>query len=557
MNAQPRISVIVPAYNAAHTIDRCLGALADQTVASEAFEVIVVDDGSTDETRALVETHAGVQLVMQPHAGPAAARNLGAQLARGDILLFTDADCAPARDWIERMCAAFDDKDTVGVKGAYVTYQPEIVARFVQLEYEAKYDRMAQHRFIDFIDTYAAGYRRAVFLANAGFDPIFPNASVEDQEFSFRLARQGLKMVFMRDALVYHLAHPASVWIYWRRKLKIGYWKVLVTRRHPDKAWHDSHTPQSLKVQILLVGLQILFLLCSLLWPPMLWGLVVATLLCMLSMLPFLIEAFDKDPPVAIVAPVLLLLRALALGTGFAVGLAVHGGARRTLRTLDSPRVGTATEAVRPSTAHPLQHRGWHMIVKRAIDVIGATIGLLLSVPVVVIAAILVKLDSPGPVFFVQDRVGKRGRVFRIYKLRTMVEDAEELLDQVIDLDLLDEPAFKLLDDPRRTRVGRFLRRWSIDEAPQFLNVLKGDMSLVGPRPEEVRMVDYYNSRHRQRLLIKPGLTGPVQINGRGDLAMEERIQLELDYIENYSLERDLEILARTIPAVIQGNGSY
>ena len=197
------------------------------------------------------------------------------------------------------------------------------------------------------------------------------------------------------------------------------------------------------------------------------------------------------------------------------------------------------------------------MPVKRAIDIIGATIGFLLSVPIVLIAAILVKLDSPGPAFFVQERVGKRGRVFKIYKLRTMVEDAEEQLARVIDLDSLDEPVFKLRDDPRTTRVGRFLRRWSIDEAPQFLNVFKGDMSLVGPRPEEVRMVDYYNARHRQRLRIRPGLTGPVQINGRGDLTLEQRVQLELEYIENYTLGRDLQILMRTVPEVIRGNGSY
>jgi lipopolysaccharide/colanic/teichoic acid biosynthesis glycosyltransferase/glycosyltransferase involved in cell wall biosynthesis len=557
MTTQPHVSVVVPAYNAAGTIDLCLDALADQTFPREDYEIIVVDDGSTDDTRARVGAHAGVQLVTQDHAGPAAARNLGAQRAMGDILLFTDADCAPARDWIERMCAAFDDKGTVGVKGAYVTRQQEIVARFAQLEYEAKYDRMAQHRFIDFIDTYAAGYRRDVFLANGGFDPIFPHASVEDQEFSFRLARQGLKMVFIQDALVYHLSHPGSVLTYWRRKFRIGYWKVLVTRRYPDKSWHDSHTPQSLKVQILLIGLQIFFLLSALLWQPMMWGFVVAMLLCLLTMVPFLIEAVGKDPPVAIVAPGLLLLRALALGAGFAAGLAAHRGSSQTLAAPNGPQEGAATETIRPTSAHHPGHREWRMLVKRGIDIIGATIGLLLSIPVVFIAAILVRLDSPGPAFFVQDRVGKRGRVFRIYKLRTMVENAEDLLDQLIDLDSLDEPVFKLRDDPRTTRVGRFLRRWSIDEAPQFLNVLKGDMSLVGPRPEEVRMVDYYNARHRQRLRIRPGLTGPVQINGRGDLALEQRVQLELDYIENYTLSRDLQILLRTIPGVIRGNGSY
>jgi len=557
VTAQPRISVVVPAYNAAHTIDRCLTALADQTFLREDYEIIVVDDGSTDETLTRVRAHAGMRFVTQTHAGPAAARNLGGQHARGDVLLFTDADCAPARDWIERMFAPFHDKEIVGVKGTYVTQQRQIVARFVQLEYEDKYDRMAEEKYIDFIDTYAAGYRRDIFLASGGFDPGFPNASVEDQEFSFRLARQGHKMVFVREASVCHLAHPGSLWAYWRRKSRIGYWKVLVTRRYPDKVWHDSHTPQALKAQILLVGLGLLCLFGAFLWLPMLWGLAVATFLFLLSALPFVLKAWGKDQLVAVVSPGLLFLRALALGTGFAVGLVAHRGSRQTTEKMGGPQEGPVPRAIGSPSSHGLDDRGWRPFVKREIDIVGAAIGLLLSVPIVSIAAILIKLDSRGPIFFVQDRAGENGRVFKIYKLRTMVDNAEKLLDQLIDLDSLDEPVFKLRDDPRVTRVGRFLRRWSIDELPQFLNVLKGDMSLVGPRPEDVRIVRYYDSWHRQRLRVKPGVTGPVQVNGRGDLSLEERVQLEVDYIRNYSLGRDLKILLRTIPAVIRGNGSY
>lgn len=556
MTPQPSISVVIPAYNAADTIDHCLTALADQTFPRKDYEIVVVDDGSSDETCARVAAHSGVQLLTQTHAGPAAARNRGAQCARGDILLFTDADCAPTRGWIERMYAPFEDGQIVGVKGTYVTQQPEIVARFAQLEYEGKYDRMDRHSYIDFIDTYAAAYRRSIFLANEGFDPIFPSASVEDQEFSFRLARQGHKMVFQRDASVSHLAHPETVWAYWRRKFGIGYWKVLVTRRHPDKVWRDSHTPQSLKFQILLVGLQTCFLLGSLFWTPLLWGLALAALLHLLSALPFSLRALKRDLPVALVSPGMHWLRALALGTGFAVGLAaqlVPGGTPE--RT--SGQGSSLRRAARAPLSYGLQIRGWRMLAKRATDVIGAAIGLLISSPVLLTAAIMVKLDSRGPVFFVQERVGESGRIFRIYKLRTMVANAEALLDQLIDIDSLDEPVFKLRDDPRSTRVGRFLRRWSIDEIPQFLNVLKGDMSLVGPRPEEVRIVDHYNDRHRQRLLMKPGITGPVQINGRGDLTLDERVQLETDYTENYSLKRDLQILMRTIPTVIRGLGSY
>ncbi|MCB0051414.1 MAG: sugar transferase, partial [Caldilinea sp.] len=134
--------------------------------------------------------------------------------------------------------------------------------------------------------------------------------------------------------------------------------------------------------------------------------------------------------------------------------------------------------------------------------------------------------------------------------------DAEEQLPALVDLQRLDEPAFKLPQDPRVTRVGRILRRTSLDEAPQFYNVLRGDMSLVGPRPEEERIVQLYQDHHRRRLAVKPGLTGPMQVSGRGDLSFADRLQLELDYIEHYSLWRDFAILARTLPAIIHGNGA-
>jgi lipopolysaccharide/colanic/teichoic acid biosynthesis glycosyltransferase len=127
----------------------------------------------------------------------------------------------------------------------------------------------------------------------------------------------------------------------------------------------------------------------------------------------------------------------------------------------------------------------------------------------------------------------------------------------LVDLDALAEPAFKIPNDPRVTRAGRFLRRWSLDELPQLLNVLRGEMSLVGPRPEEARMVARYTDDQRRRLAVKPGITGPMQVNGRGDLSFEHRLRLELDYIDNYSLARDFRILAETLPAVLEGAGAY
>jgi cellulose synthase/poly-beta-1,6-N-acetylglucosamine synthase-like glycosyltransferase len=343
----------VPAYNAEHTIERCLQGLQSQTVPRASYEILVVDDGSRDQTCARVQAHAGVRLLTQAHAGPAAARNLGVQRARGEIVLFTDADCEPAHDWIERTVDPFyggnaiargtslprspqgeaadaggspSGQEIVGVKGTYLTRQREWVARFVQMEYEDKYDRMAREPFIDFVDTYAAGYRRDVFLANGGFEVRFPVASVEDQEFSFRLARRGYKMIFVPEAQVYHWGHPHNLGAYWRKKFRIGYWKVLVHRRHPDKLLRDSHTPQSLKAQILLVGLSSLCLLGSIFWPPLGWGVGILGLMFLLTTLPFVFKAWSKEPGIAVVSPGLLLVRALALGAGFAAGLVAHVG---------------------------------------------------------------------------------------------------------------------------------------------------------------------------------------------------------------------------------------
>jgi lipopolysaccharide/colanic/teichoic acid biosynthesis glycosyltransferase len=197
-------------------------------------------------------------------------------------------------------------------------------------------------------------------------------------------------------------------------------------------------------------------------------------------------------------------------------------------------------------------------IIKRALDVGLSLVILPCVAPVMAVAALLIKLDSPGPILFSQERAGRGGRPFKMLKFRTMVKDAEALLEQDADIDSkMCELAFKHEDDPRVTRVGRVLRRWSIDELPQLVNVLRGEMSLVGPRPEESRIVARYPEWYRERLTAKPGLTGPMQVNGRGDLSFEVRAQLEIKYIKQHTLWRDFVILLRTIPAVIRGKGAY
>ncbi len=197
------------------------------------------------------------------------------------------------------------------------------------------------------------------------------------------------------------------------------------------------------------------------------------------------------------------------------------------------------------------------LAMKRAMDVLVSGLMLMLLSPLLAAIAVLILVDSGTPVFFRQRRAGKDGVPFTMLKFRTMVADAEERMGELVDLKKLDEPAFKIVDDPRITRAGRLLRRTSLDELPQLINVLKGDMSLVGPRPEEQAVVALYDERQRARLAIKPGLTGPMQVYGRADLTFEERLAMERDYLDNLSIAGDLAILLRTPRAIVRGDGAY
>ncbi|MBN1488681.1 MAG: sugar transferase [Phycisphaerae bacterium] len=200
---------------------------------------------------------------------------------------------------------------------------------------------------------------------------------------------------------------------------------------------------------------------------------------------------------------------------------------------------------------------GAQSVIKRLFDLAVASFLLVLCLPLFLILPVLIWLDSRGRAMFVQERVGENGRPFRMYKFRSMVPEAEKQLAELIDLSQLSEPVYKLKDDPRITRVGRWLRRTSLDELPQLINVLKGEMSMVGPRPEAADVVAHYNAWHRKRLAVKPGITGPMQVGGRGELSLDDRISLELLYISQYSLLEDVKYLLRTIPAVCRGRGAY
>jgi exopolysaccharide biosynthesis polyprenyl glycosylphosphotransferase len=196
------------------------------------------------------------------------------------------------------------------------------------------------------------------------------------------------------------------------------------------------------------------------------------------------------------------------------------------------------------------------LALKRLLDVTVSLVLLALSLPALVIAALAIKITSPGSVLFKQERIGLNGRIFTLYKFRTMIERAHELRDEMSHLNEMTGPVFKVSADPRVTRVGRILRRFSLDELPQFWNVLKGDMSLVGPRPPIPEEVKSYHRWHRRRLSMKPGLTCLWQVSGRNKIDFDRWMQLDLQYIDNWSPSLDLKILLRTIPAVLSGRGA-
>src|SRR4030065_2472512 len=316
-----QISIVIPTFNSAKVLKTCLESLANKTVGRKKYEVIVVDDGSTDETKDIVAKYP-VRYIHQQNRGPAAARNNGVNHAQGEIVLFTDADCDPEPNWIEEMIKPLNDNQVVGVKGAYKTRQKELVARLVQIEYEHKYERMKKFKYIDFIDTYSAGYRKDIFLKYNGFDERYPKASVEDQEFSFRLSHDGHKMVFNPDAVVFH-KHSASLMGYLRKKYKIAFWKVFLLKRHPGKVKTDTHTPQSLKIQMVL-ALSALLGIAGPVYQPMYYVSALSLLVFLLSCIPFVLFALKRDPAVAFVSPIILFLRSLALSVGLGVGMIKH-----------------------------------------------------------------------------------------------------------------------------------------------------------------------------------------------------------------------------------------
>ena len=323
------VTVVMPAFRAVATLNTALQSLLDQTDRPEFYEIIVVDDASPDETAAMAEAFipkaAQCNIDMKVHrldlnGGPARARNTGAKEARGEVIIFTDSDCELTPTWLREMLLGFDNPKIAAVKGAYLSRQTELGARFAQAEFEERYALLRKADHVDVVFSYSAAFRRDVFAELNGFDTRFPVADNEDTDLSWRLTEAGHKAVFRPEAKLFH-RHPSSLYQYYRKKISRGYWRMVVYRRFPGKAVKDSYTPQSLKLQILLAYLS----LSALLLTPFISGIMVLFWVCIvtffLSTLPFALNTLRKDPLIGLLSPLLLLGRAFAIGAGVLMAL--------------------------------------------------------------------------------------------------------------------------------------------------------------------------------------------------------------------------------------------
>ncbi|HHL38948.1 MAG TPA: glycosyltransferase [Deltaproteobacteria bacterium] len=315
----PKVSVVIPVYNGAAVIGRCIEALKDQDYPRRDYEIIAVDDGSTDATPRILD-ELGVRWARQPNAGPASARNRGARMASGDIILFIDSDCVALRNWISEMVRPFSDPQVAAVKGSYRTEQKGLTARFVQAEFEERYRLQERFRYIDFVDSYSAAFRRSVFLDSGGFDEGFPVADHEDVDLSYRLAALGHKMVFNRAAVVTH-THPDSPCRYFRTKMRRGWWRMVVYKRYPEKMARDTYTPQTLKAQILLVYAMAGSLAAAAFDAALLPLAAAAPVAFLATTVPFCLKTAAFDRGAALAAPAFLLLRASAFAIGVIGGV--------------------------------------------------------------------------------------------------------------------------------------------------------------------------------------------------------------------------------------------
>jgi len=301
------ISVIIPAYNAQKTIKRCLEGVLNQKI-NKKYEVIVVDDGSTDETVKVVSKFP-VKLIKQKHQGPAKARNLGAKKSKGNIIVFTDSDCIPPKNWLKELTKLFSNPGIVGVSGTYKTKNKNnLIARLVGYQIERRHERMKKMDRIDFVGTYNCAYRKRIFFKFGGFNTKFKTSSGEDPDLSYKISKKGYKIVFQPSAYVSHY-HVDSLTKYLKQKFWRAYWRVLLYSRHKEKMIGDAYNPKSLLFQVLFTGFFVLFLVLSFLDRTFILTSLIFLILVIFLNLGLLVSLWKKDRFLTLITLPLLFLR--------------------------------------------------------------------------------------------------------------------------------------------------------------------------------------------------------------------------------------------------------
>ncbi|MGA2112726.1 MAG: glycosyltransferase [Anaerolineales bacterium] len=519
----PAITVIIPARNASRTLAGCLSALRVQTISQAKYEIIVVDDGSTDATPEVAANH-GVRLVRIAAQGPAAARNAGAELARGQLLVFTEADCVPTRDFLERMAGAFIDPDVVAAQGAFLSFQTDLIPLFVQSEQGYQYWRMEAMASINAIDLFAAAFKKSIFLLNRGFDPGFAAGGMEGRELAYRLAQKGYRMVFAPSALVYR-RHALTLRPYLSEKFRNSYWRAHLLGWHPKRLMGDSQLSGHRIFQSLLAWLIPVLAPLALL-NPRFWVVIAAGLVVFgLGAWQELLLILKRNPALLIIAPWLMFLRALVEGAGLVAGFVDAG--REVQREHWTPM--------------SLVDR----ILKRLQDLILSGLGLLLFLPVLLLSALAIFVETHTRVVSLHLRLGEDGLPFEMVWLEPSLGLVQERLPRF-------GPAEETPDSPEEPlvghgRIGGALGRLGIYRLLWLWNVFWGEMSLVGPVPERRENLLHYSDRQRRRFAFRPGVTGPSQILLGENAPLGERLPLELNYADHYSLKSDLQILVRSL----------
>jgi len=317
----PKISVIIPAYNAEKTIEKTLNAVLSQKFSKNKFEVIVVDDESTDNTINIIKKFKKVKLITKKHGGPASSRNLGVKKSKGKIILFTDSDCVPKKNWIKEMIGPFDNKKVAAVAGTYETLNNDFfMARFAGYEIGLRHQNMKKLDSIDFVGTYNCAFRKSIFLKYGGFNESFKQASGEDPELSFRIRESEKKIVFQPKSIVYH-NHPDSLTKYLKQKYNRAFWKVLLYSYHPKKMFGDAYTPKTLFPQILITGLSIILFFLGFFYHFFFYVSFIFLFVSLLLNYDFYSFVWEKEKSMVVISPFIFLLRNI-----ISIVAIIHGG---------------------------------------------------------------------------------------------------------------------------------------------------------------------------------------------------------------------------------------